>query len=95
MATTTQDKIRDEVICALDEVLMNSDVFTPEFLAEKFANFDSIKQAEFFNILANIVKRWPTPAIFQWAYMQDILTDEGKQLISQMNFNKDKEDICN
>jgi hypothetical protein len=89
MATTTQDKIRDTVITALDDVLNSRGIYTGEFLAEKFADARSDIQADFFNCLANIVNAWEMPHILQWRYMQDHLTPEGKELLNDMKIHTD------
>lgn len=89
MATTTQDLIRDAVISALDEAIDNNKNITGEFLAQKFADSGSIKQAEFFNALANIVKQWEVSHVFQWRYMQENLTADGKALLNDMKDHTD------
>lgn len=89
MATTTIDKIVDEVTSHLHDLLVAGDVFDPEFLARTFWEFDSKKQADFFNYLARFCDEQGWSAM-QWRYMQDDLRD-GKRIIDEMKDHTDKE----
>jgi hypothetical protein len=90
MSTTTEDIIIDGI-----HDLLNDKVWKPEFLAKKFWDMDSKEQATFFNVLANISeynkngqKLWID---MQWRYMQDSLTEKGKELIDNIKIHTDKE----
>lgn len=92
---STEDLIIDEVMTSLRMSLENESIWTPEFLARKFWSFCSGRQAEFFNILANISKYNARNEVvwteMQWRYMQDDLTSEGKNLIDNIKSHTDKE----
>jgi len=89
----TEDLIIDAIQTALIEIIEDETIWTPEFLARKFWNFDSEKQAEFFNILANISKYNKSKETvwteMQWRYIQNSLTDEGKNLIDNIKLHTD------
>ena len=56
----------------------------PHTIAQWVAGMDSNEQAHFFNSLASAVKEYPKPACFQWAYMAEKLTDDGRQLLEEL-----------
>lgn len=88
------NKTEDLIIDAIMTGLNDESVWTPEFLARKFWEFGSNKQAEFFNILSNISKynnrNEPIWTDIQWRYMQESLTSEGKNLIDNIKLHTDK-----
>lgn len=49
-----------------------------------FNEQDDDTQAEFFNILATLVKEWPLGGELQWTDMGKHLTAEGKLLLREM-----------
>lgn len=80
--TTTEDMIIDKVHETLHEILNDDDIFTGEFLARKFWDIKSNKQAEFFNVLANLGDHHHRA--LQWEHMRNYLTVDGSNLIDGM-----------
>lgn len=63
---------------------MKSKDISPQLMAERFWNMDSIEQAEFFHCLASeIKKRNPKPAYeygeMQWCYLADDLKKKSPE----------------
>jgi hypothetical protein len=81
---TTEDLIVDEV----RELLKNENLWTPLFLATKFFEMNSQKQANFFNYLAilneEFRKKTRFPVEIQWVYIKEYLTKDAKQLINSI-----------
>lgn len=88
MTATTEDMIVDALTSALRDCLADEAIFTPEFLAERFWDMDSEKQAQFFNRLAAISGDDGWPAM-QWRHMQESLLPEGKAILDEMKNHTD------
>lgn len=83
----------DFIIDAVKDILDDGNIWTPEFLARKFWEMDSKKQADFFNFLSNASKfdqyKQPAWSDMQWRYMQSFLTPQGKELIDNIKIHTD------
>jgi len=58
---------------------------TPEAMANIFAEWGSKEQASFFNRVAELTDKWEMNRCFQFAYIMEDLSDDGKRLIEELS----------
>lgn len=77
----------------LNGIFISADENMARTLADLFCEMCGDAQADFFDEVAKLSKKWPNGAIFQWRSLQTWLTPEAKSVINDMKDHTDPEEV--